>query len=1046
MIEFYDIFKSRPGISLQDRLKEVYQQSQKHDANYEGILGYIKNFNWSIRPDGGYDCSTEIISTGEILESLKVNYSVNYKSFSELQNGLLFTGQKLSNGKPLVNTSIYGANIQKAYESSIISGIASELIFYIYSRVSDLPKGENMADGISLRLNDATGLVSGKKGSNLHFFALDLAKEKDADKTEKVNGIEPDKQIYIDLESLVNILSYHVVPVDKTTSVPIVPISTKQRNYDNEAESDLLCLFDPLQISVDPTICLIKNELIQYLPRIKQESSLPVSILPTYAVGDPKAVLSIFAFKQIGIILSSGNKYFLSDETSKIQLDIEAFINICKTRGIDRKEATMLLADGWEEYKYKNINPTPAAFTNSNQAADYIIGDRLVAVSFVKEEFRQPPATSKEEAKNKIAKYSFKDLIEYRLDKNEALIKLALGENYKNEYAADPKVSSQAANNVIAKIDAADTAQVLASLDTKSINFLRKLTKKYQYISNSGTSFGTIGSIYINLNNILDLSKDGGLEANDVKEKREINLYDFLKKLINQVQGSIGSLNNFDIHVDPIDGIARIIDINYVNETKADDAFNTAFTFVSEPIIGTGIPKLNGLFNNVRSYKINSQIFKEQSSIVAISAQNGGGTMGLDNETLVGFNKGITNRLLPNTGPNSAPSYNTNDSQTKLISTLNSSLSSLYKFLTDLGWVEDKFLWFDKTRKYNLDNTDKYKNSLRDLIMAYRSFTKTDSSFKSIIPTTVSLELDGIGGLIIGHLFRLPPELLPAGYKGGTVNGQEVGRKLGYIVTRLGHKISNSDWITQLEAQTIILEDSTKTIFNLSEALNAAKQGNAVVVNTSGNVTVNGVSTRGVPAGIIKKETTDINNAIKQVIDNLEGGYFHPNMLKDGRVKDTRYNTSGETMFGIDRQNSSARITNSQPGKKFWSIIDSNNAANNWIHNFIPKDPTKTQLLNLAIEAIKIDFNYLIKYYVKNPNVKQLILSDGRLLFNFIYASYNGEGWFDRFVKLITDKYTSGITSSDKLVKIFVDARIQSKSSLIAQTGAKIGVLVGTYV
>jgi hypothetical protein len=124
--------------------------------------------------------------------------------------------------------------------------------------------------------------------------------------------------------------------------------------------------------------------------------------------------------------------------------------------------------------------------------------------------------------------------------------------------------------------------------------------------------------------------------------------------------------------------------------------------------------------------------------------------------------------------------------------------------------------------------------------MAYRSFTKTDSSFKSIIPTTVSLELDGIGGLIIGHLFRLPPELLPAGYKGGTVSGQEVGRKLGYIVTRLGHKISNSDWITQLEAQTIILEDSTKTVFNLSEALNAAKQGNAVVVNTSGNVTVNG--------------------------------------------------------------------------------------------------------------------------------------------------------------------------------------------------------------
>ena len=28
------------------------------------------------------------------------------------------------------------------------------------------------------------------------------------------------------------------------------------------------------------------------------------------------------------------------------------------------------------------------------------------------------------------------------------------------------------------------------------------------------------------------------------------------------------------------------------------------------------------------------------------------------------------------------------------------------------------------------------------------------------------------------------------------------------------------------------------------------------------------------------------SNTTKLVIDNLEGGYYHPNMLKDGRVKD----------------------------------------------------------------------------------------------------------------------------------------------------------------
>ena len=33
--------------------------------------GMCKNFKYTARPDGGYDCETEIIEAGEILESLK---------------------------------------------------------------------------------------------------------------------------------------------------------------------------------------------------------------------------------------------------------------------------------------------------------------------------------------------------------------------------------------------------------------------------------------------------------------------------------------------------------------------------------------------------------------------------------------------------------------------------------------------------------------------------------------------------------------------------------------------------------------------------------------------------------------------------------------------------------------------------------------------------------------------------------------------------------------------------------------------------------------
>ena len=38
------------------------------------MYGYVKNYNWTARMDGGYDCTTTIISIGEIMESLKAGY------------------------------------------------------------------------------------------------------------------------------------------------------------------------------------------------------------------------------------------------------------------------------------------------------------------------------------------------------------------------------------------------------------------------------------------------------------------------------------------------------------------------------------------------------------------------------------------------------------------------------------------------------------------------------------------------------------------------------------------------------------------------------------------------------------------------------------------------------------------------------------------------------------------------------------------------------------------------------------------------------------
>jgi hypothetical protein len=41
----------------------------------EQFFGLVKDFSWNVRTDGGYDIDLTLISTGDVIESLKINSS-----------------------------------------------------------------------------------------------------------------------------------------------------------------------------------------------------------------------------------------------------------------------------------------------------------------------------------------------------------------------------------------------------------------------------------------------------------------------------------------------------------------------------------------------------------------------------------------------------------------------------------------------------------------------------------------------------------------------------------------------------------------------------------------------------------------------------------------------------------------------------------------------------------------------------------------------------------------------------------------------------------
>ena len=176
------------------------------------------------------------------------------------------------------------------------------------------------------------------------------------------------------------------------------------------------------------------------------------------------------------------------------------------------------------------------------------------------------------------------------------------------------------------------------------------------------------------------------------------------------------------------------------------------------------------------------------------------------------------------------------------------------------------------------------------------------------------------------------------------------------------------------------------------------------------------------------------------IINKLEGGYYHPDMLKDGRINDPRYGASGETLFGIDRIHGKA--FNSTPdGIKFWKLIDRLGARTKWPWLFMGGQ-YENELKRLAINMIKPKYIEFLNTYVRDPQIINLINSNAGLCLNFIYAVWNGDKYFKEMGEIIVRDYNNNIRDTNVMVSNLLKYRKYHTSSLIRQGGEKLEAII----
>lgn len=72
------------GNSVPKLISDIHSRRKQSKYSYDAIVGIIKNFSWSFRADGGYDCRVDLVTSGDLIESYKANFYLEQSVVEEL--------------------------------------------------------------------------------------------------------------------------------------------------------------------------------------------------------------------------------------------------------------------------------------------------------------------------------------------------------------------------------------------------------------------------------------------------------------------------------------------------------------------------------------------------------------------------------------------------------------------------------------------------------------------------------------------------------------------------------------------------------------------------------------------------------------------------------------------------------------------------------------------------------------------------------------------------------------------------------------------------
>ena len=232
-----------------EMLSSIKKYQQFYSGNYDGFYGKVSNFNWKFNADGTYDISIDLITIGDVIESLIVDTKATTLTLDKI------TEQKKT------NPSIKGLGDSPIVTNAGNNSISQDMFLDIQLGQSWSKSGSPYLkpsmfffNGQLLGQTDkATKALRGAKkdDGSVSFDLLEEIKA-DSDNESLFSGATDRYGYYMTFGTLIRKLINNCIPsIENDSNEGIDMLQFDDDEYSN------VCSVYPNQISLDPRVCLI---------------------------------------------------------------------------------------------------------------------------------------------------------------------------------------------------------------------------------------------------------------------------------------------------------------------------------------------------------------------------------------------------------------------------------------------------------------------------------------------------------------------------------------------------------------------------------------------------------------------------------------------------------------------------------------------------------------------------------------------------------------------------------------------------------------------